>query len=265
MSESRLRREDDELSDPAFRASAQAGTIRTAIETVHALVSECRVRLAADEIHIAATDPATVASVTLDLQAAVFDTYEGDAGTIGVDLDRLSEILGVADRDQTVVFALDDETRKLHVTVERLEYTMALIDPESIRSPPDPSNFDFEYAAETVIESGDLNRAVRAGKMVADHLAIGMEETEDALYVEAAGDTDDISLVLEDEDLLESSPGPAHSLFSLDYLTNIDRAIPRNVELRLQLGTEIPLAIDFDIADETGTVEYVLAPRMAAY
>lgn len=265
MSESRLRHEADELSDPAFRASVRAETIRTAVETVHALVSECRIQFAPDGIHIAATDPATVASVALDLQAAAFDTYEGDAGVIGVDLDRLSEILSVADRDQSVTFTLDAETGKLHVGVGSLEYTMALIDPESIRSPPDPSKLDFEYTAETVIESDDLNRAVRAGDMVANHVAIGMEDEENALYVEAAGDTDDIVLILEEDDLLESLPGPAHSLFSLDYLADIDRAIPRDAELRLQLGTEIPLAIDFDIADETGTVEYVLAPRMSSY
>lgn len=263
MSESRPRFENESF-DPAFRASVRAETIRTAIESVHALVSECRVRLAADGLHIAATDPATVASVTLDVAATAFDTYEGNAGLIGVDVDRLVAILGVADRDQSVEFALDAESGTLHVAVERLEYTMALIDPESIRSPPDPSKLDFEYAAETVIESNDLNRAVRAGDMVADHVAIGMEE-DDALYVEAEGDTDDISLTLEDGDRIESSPGPAHSLFSLDYLADIDRAIPADSELRLQLGEEIPLAIDYDIADETGTVEYVLAPRMAAY
>jgi proliferating cell nuclear antigen len=100
---------------------------------------------------------------------------------------------------------------------------MALIDPESIRSPPDPSNFDFAFAAEAVIERKHLNRAVRAGDMVADHVAIGMKEADDALYVEAEGDTDDISLTLEEADLIESSPGPAHSLFSLDYLADIDR------------------------------------------
>lgn len=228
-------------------------------------VSECRIRLASDEIHIAATDPATVASVTLDLAATAFDTYEGNTGLIGVDLDRLDAILSVADRDQLVRFILDAETRKLYIQVDSLEYTMALIDPEAIRSPPDSSKLDFEYAAEAVIESDDLNRAVRAGDMVANHVAIGMEDTENVLYVEAEGDTDDILLTLEEDDLIESSPGPAHSLFSLDYLADIDRTIPHDSELRLQLGTEIPLAIHFDIADETGTVEYVLAPRMSTH
>jgi proliferating cell nuclear antigen len=116
MSESRPQHEADELSDPAFHASVRAETIRTAVETVHALVTECRVHLAADGIHIAVTDPATVASVTLDLHSTAFDIYEGDAGVVGVNLDRLTEILSVADRDQSVAFALDAETRKLHVT-----------------------------------------------------------------------------------------------------------------------------------------------------
>lgn len=253
----------DGSSDGAFRAVIDVGTIRTAVETVGAVVRECRLRLEPDGLHIAATDPATVASITLGLGADAFETYDATGGRIGIDLDRLDEILGVADRDRLVKLTLDPETRKLHIRVGSLEYTMALIDPDSIRSPPDPENLDFEFTAEAVVESDALGRAVRAGTMVADHIVIHMDDTTGVLAVEAEGDTDDVSLALDGDDLIESSPAEAKSLFSLDYLADIDRAIASDTELRLQFGTEIPLAIDYEFADEIGRVEYVLAPRMS--
>ena len=63
------------------------------------------------------------------------------------------------------------------------------------------------------------------------------------LAVEAEGDTDDVSLSLDGDDLIDASPGEAESLFSLDYLADIDRAIDADTELTLQFGTEIPLSI----------------------
>ena len=255
--------ETDDSSSGGFHAIIDAETIRTTVETVGAVVGECRLRLEAGGLHIAATDPATVASVTLDLGADAFETYDASGGRLGIDLDRLDEILSVADRDQLVEFALDADTRKLHIGIGSLDYTMALIDPDSIRSPPDPADLDFEYAAEAVVESDALARAVRAGGMVADHVAVGMNETDGTLSVEAEGDTDDVSLELDGDDLIDSAPTEARSLFSLEYLDDIDRAIPRDTELHLRLGTEIPLAIGYEFADETGTTEYVLAPRMS--
>lgn len=262
MSESETRIEANEVTNPAVRMCVAAETMRTVVGVVRAVVDECRVHLEADGFHVAAVDPAAVASVSVDVGTDAFETYEGEGGVIGLDLERLSDVLSVADRDQLVELALDAETRKLHVAIGELDYTMALIDPEAIRSPPDVSAVDFEFTADAVVRTEDVARFVRAADMVSTHLGMGVDDAEDALYVEATGDTDDVSLVVPAEDLVDLTPGAAHSLFSVDFLKDLSRAIPRDSDVRLRLGNDMPLELRYDVADGAGTVEGFLSPRI---
>ncbi|WP_227375291.1 DNA polymerase sliding clamp [Haladaptatus halobius] len=175
-----------------------------------------------------------------ELQVGVFDRsiQEGNGGHEGVE--RLGDIVGMADRDQLVYFTLDAETRKLEIRICELTYTLAFLDPETVRSPPDQTNFKFEFAGGIVTDAEDIGRAVKAADMVSDHVTFGIDEERAAFYVEAAGDTDDVSLALPADELVEFTPGDARSLFSIDYLKAIERAMPRDLELDLQLGTNVP-------------------------
>lgn len=252
--------------EQAFAAVVSGETIQTTIAQLQALVDECHVQLRADGIRLPATDPAAVASVDVHLDAAAFESYSATEGTLGVDLTRFAEIVGMADRDQFVHLELDEETRKLHVAIDELEYTLALIDPDSIRSPPDLSDPGFEFQGGVTMAAGDLTRAVKAASMVSDHVAFGIDPDHDpdgAFYAEATGDTDDVDVTLPADDLVDLDVADAHSLYSLDYLADIDRAIPADAEVALSLGTEIPLGITYEFADATGTVEYLLGPRIA--
>ena len=247
------------------RTIIDGGTMRTVVETVLAVVDECRIDLNDEDLHISAADPAAVAAVSVDLDASAFECYGFADGTIGVDLTRLDEILGMAGRGTPVGLALDPETRKLRIRIGELEYTMALIDPEAIRSPPDPAELDFAFDGSAVVAGAAIDRFVTATAMVSDHLAIGMEEADDepAFYVEASGDTDDVSLTVPESDLGELSPGTARSLFSVDYLGDIERAIPGDARVRLRLGNDLPMEMRYDLADGAGRVEYLLSPRIA--
>ena len=98
--------------------------------------------------------------------------------------------------------------------------------------------------------------------MVSDHVALGVDETDELFYVDAEGDTDDVHLELGREDLIDLTAGPARSLFSLDYLKDMNKAIPNDAEVRVELGEEFPVKMHFDIAEGQGSVTYMLAPRV---
>ena len=250
----------------AFAAVVAGETLQTTVAQLQALVDECHVQLRAEGIRLPATDPAAVASVDVHLDAAAFESYSATEGTLGVDLTRFAEIVGMADREQLVHLELDEETRKLHVAIDELEYTLALIDPDSIRSPPDLSDPGFEFEGHATLETGDLTRVVKAAAMVSDHVALGIDPTHeagDAFYAEATGDTDDVDVTLPADDLVDIDPGDAHSLYSIDYLADIDRAVPTDADVTLSLGTEVPLGVDYEFADGRGSVEYLLGPRIA--
>ncbi|WP_331235642.1 DNA polymerase sliding clamp [Natronorarus salvus] len=243
-----------------FKAIVSADTLGAALDSVSALVDECKIQLGEEEFSIRAVDPANVGMVDLTLSASAFESYEADGGTIGVNLSRLEDIVGMADAGQLVDLELDEETRKLTIRLDGLKYTLALIDPDSIREEPDIP--DLDLPARVVLEGRDVNRAVKAADMVSDHIALGVDTAEERFYVEAEGDTDDVNFKLDREDLIDLTPGEAHSLFSLDYLKEMNKAIPTDGEVTIDIGEEFPVKLHFEIAEGEGNVTYMLAPRI---
>ena len=243
-----------------FNAIVSADTLQSALDSVSVLVDECKIHLDEDGIEIRAVDPANVGMVDMTLEASAFESYETDGGLIGVNLARLEDIAGMGDAGQLVHLELDEETRKLHIAIDGLEYTLALIDPDSIRQEPDLP--DLDLPAHVVIEGRDSARSVKAADMVSDHIALGVDGADELFYVDAEGDTDDVHLELDRDDLIDLTAGDAHSLFSLDYLKNMNKAIPKDAEVRMELGEEFPVKMHFDFAEGQGNVTYMLAPRI---
>ncbi|WP_423743410.1 DNA polymerase sliding clamp (plasmid) [Haladaptatus sp. SPP-AMP-3] len=253
-----------DVEDQLLHVVVDAGTIQTTVALVDALVDECHLYFDEDGIRIPAMDPATVAAVDLTLGRSAFEAYETEDAHIGVDLSRLGDIVGMADRGQLLSFTLNSETRKLEIRIGELTYTLALLDPETVRSPPEATDAEFEFTGSVVTESGELSRAVKAADMVSNHVTLGIDEERDSFYAEATGDTDDVSLAVPADELVDFSSGDAHSLFSIDYLRAIDRAMPKTPEVSLELGLDIPLAVRYPFADGAGSVEYIVCPRIAA-
>jgi proliferating cell nuclear antigen len=243
-----------------FNAIVSAGTLRDALDSVSVLVDECKIRLEEDELAIKAVDPANVGMVDLSLDAEAFESYEADGGVIGVNLSRLEDIAGMGAAGDLVHLELDEETRKLHIRIDGLSYTLALIDPDSIRQEPDIP--DLDLPAEIVLEGSHLDRGIKAADMVSDHIALRVDQEADTFHIEAEGDTDDVDLELGTEDLITLDGGPAESLFSLDYLKDMNKAIPSDAEVTMELGEEFPVKLHFEFAEGLGSVTYMLAPRI---
>jgi len=243
-----------------FKAIVRAERLQSTLGSVGVLVDECKIHLDEEGMEIRAVDPANVGMVDLSLDASAFESYEADGGLIGVNLVRLQDIAGMADSGQLVELELDEQTRKLHISIDGLEYTLALIDPESIREEPDLP--DLDLSSTIVIEGRDIDRAVTAADMVSDHIELGVDDGSELFYVKAQGDTDDVHLELDAEDLIDLVPGEASSLFSLDYLQDMNKAIPKDTEVTMELGEEFPVKLHFDIAEGEGNVTYMLAPRI---
>lgn len=244
----------------AFSATIEAGRLETVINTLRAIVDECRVHLTTEDLRIAAVDPANVAMDDLSLAESGFESYQAAGGVLGVNIDRLGDIVSMANADELIQLELDSETRKLEIHVDSLEYTLALIDPESIRQEPDIP--DFDLPVRVVLESDDLDRAVRAADMVSDHIRFTVDPDADAFHITASGDTDSVDFELDRDDLIEFDAAAADSLFSLDYLKDLSNSIPKNTEIELLLGEEFPMMMEYTFADGAAEVTRMLAPRI---
>jgi proliferating cell nuclear antigen len=166
----------------------------------------------------------------------------------------------MANSGDLIQLELDEETRKLHIQIEGLSYTLALIDPDSIRQEPDIP--DLDLPAEIVLEGNQMDRGIKAADMVSDHIRLHVDEEEEAFYIEAEGDTDDVDLKIGSDELISLQAGPADSLFSLDYLKDMNKAIPSDAEVTIELGEEFPVKLHYEFGEGMGHVTYMLAPRI---
>jgi len=245
-----------------FEASIELSRLSAIFDSVNRLVDEAKFRIGEDRIAIRAVDPANVGMVDLDMSTRAFQSYQADPGVIGINLNRMVDVLSVGNSDDTVHLSLNAATRKLTVTVDGLEYTLALIDPDSIRQEPDIP--DLKLDTEIKMEAGVLDRAVTASDMVSDH--VGFDYSPDGARVYAEGDTDDVDLDLTNVDGVESikTHNEGSSLFSLDYLKSINKMVPKGETARIEVGDEFPIKIYFGVADSHAEVETLLAPRIKA-
>ena len=243
-----------------FKAIVSASTLRDALDSVSVLVDECKVRLNEDGLSIRAVDPANVGMVDLSLDSAAFESYEADGGVIGVNLARLEDIAGMGNTGDLVHLELDEETRKLHIRIDGLSYTLALIDPDSIRQEPDIP--DLDLPAQIVVEGNQLDRGITAADMVSDHINLRVDEDAETFHIEAEGDTDDVDFEVGADALIDLEAGPADSLFSLDYLKDMNKAIPGDAEVTIELGEEFPVKLHYEFAEGLGQVTFMLAPRI---
>ncbi|MFB6176702.1 MAG: DNA polymerase sliding clamp [Halobaculum sp.] len=256
------RTDQSDGEDSAVTAVVEPAQIEPVLTAVESVVSECRLHFEQDGLRVVAADPAHVALVTVELDAAAFERYDAHGTTVGIDVERFGDLVGMADDDQPISLALDRETWTLDVTLGGIAYTMALLDPESVQRPPDRSEMDFPYEARLEIESGRIDRFVRAVGMVADYVEIGVDPNRPALVVSGEGDTDEVSFVSGEDELLELSPGDVRSLFSLGYVSEVSRAIPNGTAVSLRLGDDCPVRFGYEIADGDGEVEVLVSPRI---
>ena len=246
----------------SFSAIVQADILSDALAPVTALVNECKMQVDSDGLQITAVDPANVGMVDMELDAAAAASWSADGDTLGLNLVRFGDVLGMADSDEMVHLDLDPETRTLGIAIGGLDYTQALIDPDSIRQEPDIP--DLDLPATYVFEGRDIARAVTAADLCSDHLEIrGVHGG--GLEFRAEGDTDDVTISVSGEDLLSrvfDGDETVASLFSLEYLEDMTGAMPADAEVSLLVGDEFPAKMRYSLADGGVSVTNLLAPRI---
>jgi len=242
-----------------FKAVINAEVLRDSIEAISTLVDEAKLRLSKDGISIKAVDPANVAMISFDLHPDAFDVYECTDGEIGLNLETLMDILTMTERSDKIELKLDPEAHNLLLTMGGLAYTLSLIDLSAMRKEPKVPS--LELPAKVKLKGSDLRLAIKAAEKVSDHLALGVDGS--TFFMEAESDTNRVKFQLTKDELVDlNASGPARSLFSLDYLSDMSKAISKANEVTVQLGKDYPVKINFSVAGGKGKVEYLLAPRI---
>lgn len=247
-----------------FAFTADPETILTAFRSVDVLVDECRLHVSNNGITATAVDQANVGMVDVTIDAAAFESFEGDAYLLGFPVSRFTDAVETLSRSDELIYGrLDEETRALELESDGLSFTLSLIDANSVRREPDLP--DLTLPTNVTMNGAQLQRIITASNMVSDHVALGSQENVDEFYGFAKGDADEVKITLGDNDYESAVIGDAHSLFSLDYLTDMVKTIPRDAFVTVQVGDEFPLIAEYGDENSGFSIKYVLAPRIQSH
>jgi len=243
-----------------FTAAVKGGAIKEFVSTLRAIVDEAKIRVGPDGIHTRAVDPANVAMYDVSLAAGAFESYDATEGVLGVNLERFEEVLKLAKKNDLVQLSFNTTSFKLVIHIDGVEFTMALIDPDSIRKEPEIPEMDLPISL--TLEEAQISRGVKAADMVSDHIRFRCDEAETTVYIEAEGDTDNVSLELADDDLVALTAADGNALYSLDYVNDISKQFPKGTEITLTFGGDFPMMFEYQFSDGECDVLAMLAPRI---
>jgi len=241
-----------------FNAKVKAEVLKGIIDVTSPLVNEVKFNITKDGISLRAVDPAHVAMVDLSLKNEAFEQYNATEMELGVDMDKFSSIMRLANSGNSVSLEFDEKANRLIISIGNLVRKMALIDTAGM---PDPKMPNLELPGKVVLKASEILQGVRASEAVSDHLSLTMNKDNFELFAE--GDTDTVNLTLPKDILVDlSANGKYKSLFSIDYFSNMIKPVKGEEPITIYLGNDNPTRVEFDIADTKGHVTYLLAPRI---
>jgi proliferating cell nuclear antigen len=202
--------------------------------------------------------------IEANLVKSAFDSYEAKSMEMGLDIDKFKNVLTVASKDDMVELEMDDKLNRLVVNIGNLTRAMPLLDTSGM---PDPKVPSLDLPASVSVVVGEIGQGLKASKSVSDHIALST--TKDSFRLVCEGDNQnsvDVSLGKDQLEKLDSAED-ATSLFSLEYFALMVNSLPSDRILHINLGSDLPVKIDADLAvdDMTGAqgnVKFLLAPRI---
>jgi proliferating cell nuclear antigen len=241
-----------------FKAKLKGDVLKEMIKVVSTLVDEVKLNVTADGVDLKAVDPAHVAMVDLSLGKDAFDELEASDCELGIDIDKMKEVLSLAKAGDVIDMSHDEEHNKLVVHIENITRNMSLVDTMGMSDPKMPQ---LNLPATIKLAAAELNQGIKASESISNHIAL-MANSE-GFELSSQGDTDSVSLKLRKDLLLSlDCSEPVRSLFSLDYFSNMVRSVPSAGVVTLAIGQDYPAKMEFEIAEGNGSVVYLLAPRI---
>jgi len=207
-----------------FEAKVKADVLKEVVDVISTLVDEAKFNVTKDGVSVKAVDPAHVAMVDLSLDRGAFEAYRADECELGIDMDKVKEVLRLAKAGDTITMTHEEDKNRLVLNVGNTTRRMSLVDTAGMSDPKVPS---LNLPARVTIRTEELRQGIRASESVSDHIALIVGP--DGFEIVSEGDTDTVSHKVP-KDLLEDLQAKevVRSLFPLDYFSNmVKRSPPR--------------------------------------
>lgn len=243
---------------------ASAGILKDAISAVYEIVKEdVSFRLTKDGLYLSAMDAANVSMVTFRLLVTAFSDYKlSEEKTIGVDMERLMQVVKQTGSSDAMTLKLGEDSASLSIVLKGAStrrFSIPLLDnPSEGRKPP-----TINFEATIVVKSDVLSQAVSDAEVFSDSVLFIADAK--SFSMEASGETGKSATELEkgsDDALVEiTATSPAKARYAVDYLKKIVKGGKLSETAKLQFKSDFPVQIEYLVTDKL-QLKYVLAPRI---
>ncbi|MHC1710153.1 MAG: proliferating cell nuclear antigen (pcna) [Methanomassiliicoccales archaeon] len=241
-----------------FQAKLRSDILKGIVDVVSTLIDEAKFKIGDNGIQLKAVDPAHVAMIDLTLSKDAFEQYSAAETDLGLDLEKLKEVIRLSKSGDLIEMRQDEERGRLVLMVGNVTRRMNLVSTEGMSDPKVPN---LTLPARITVTVDELQRGIKAAESISDHVALNANT--EGFEMVSDGDTDSVSLKLPKALLVDLQCSESiRSLFPMDYFSTIIKAIPSGTNVSINLGNDLPVRLDFDIAGGKGSVRYLLAPRI---
>ncbi|MGC2034153.1 MAG: DNA polymerase sliding clamp [Thermoplasmata archaeon] len=241
-----------------FKARIKMEVLRELVEVISTLVSEVKFSVSKDGIEVKAVDPSHVAMLVLKLNKTAFEEFTGEPTEIGIDVEKLKEVLRLSKPGDILDLQFDGGKNRLVIKVGKVTRHMSVVDPAGITDPKVPN---VSPPGVAVVKMEELRQGIRGSESISDHVTLTLEP--DGFSMHSEGETDRVDMRLPKEGLgrLEVKE-PVKSMYPLDFFSSMVKSITTSDEVTLHVGNEYPLKIEFQMAGGKGEGRFLLAPRV---
>jgi proliferating cell nuclear antigen len=241
-----------------FKAKVRMEVLRELVEVISTLVTEVKLTVSKDGIDVKAVDPSHVAMLVVSLKKGAFVDFTGESTEIGLDVEKLKEVLRLSKPGDEIDLQFDGGKKSLIVKVGKVTRSMSVVDPAGITDPKVPNVSPPGIA---VVRMEELRQGIRGSESISDHVTIALDPEGFSMHSE--GETDRVDMRLDKAALTRLEVKEAvKSMYPLDFFSSMVKSITTSPDVTLHVGNEYPLKIDFGLADGKGEGRFLLAPRV---
>ena len=240
-------------------AVSDTKVLKSIVDSISNLIDEAKLVVSSDGINMRAMDPAHVALVDLSMSRAAFEEYHVESALeLGIDFDRLNTILKRAGSGDRIELSSSEDASALIITIRnsamrRFDLPLTDVSEEELRIP------QLDFLAEVEIDPKILGEGIKDAEIVSDHVTLRCDSEN--LYISASGDLGNVEVRVAKEQAISFDVAePCGSMFSIEYLKDMLKAGDMAETVRINLGRDIPLKLEF--LAEGVTLSFLLAPRV---
>lgn len=243
-----------------------SGNLQMPIEAVRVIGNDALFTVKPEGISVLQVDTAHVAMVEMTLLCSSCEEYHANEFTFAIDLDKLSTLLKLSEKDEMVHLDFDGNKEYcLSVSFGNLKRKLSLLDIEVFPQPKIPL---IETTADVILPAAHLRRGIIASEQLdTDYIKLIIDK--DSVEFFAEDSTDVVSIKLKEGEDYDASDlnviSKSSAMYTNEFIQGcLKAASKKDSKIKIALANDNPVTIDYIFDDDKLKLRYLVAPRIEA-